>query len=191
MAQINDITSYILEKLSKEADDIRNDAKSKYDEELAKAAHEADLQVASLIEEANVEASRRIEMAQSSARQLQSKEILKVKNEAVENIISMAKSRITLMSDEDYEKILISLLKKYHENKKGEIILSDKDVGRNLDKLKKEAEAMGLIVSKENALISGGFILKYGNIEENCSIDAVFKEKREDVTDYINSNLFK
>ncbi len=191
MAQINDITSYILEKLSNEADAIIKEAQAKHDEELSKAANEADIRSKALVENAHAEAEKKIEMAKASAKQIVSKEILKIKNEAVKNVLSGAKNSITASSDKDYEELLISLLKKYHENKKGEIILSSIDENRSLDLLKKEAEALGLSVSKEKKAISGGFILKYGNIEENCSLDAVFKEKEEELTDYINSNLFK
>lgn len=191
MAQINDITSYILEKLSNEADAIKKEAQEKYDEELSKASHEADMRADALIENARNEAAKRIEMSKASAKQLVSKEILKIKNEAVKNILYGAKESIIKGSDKDYEDLLISLLKKYHENKKGEIILSSIDKTRSLDRLKKEVEALGLSVGSDSSAISAGFILKYGNIEENCSLDAVFREKEEELTDYINSNLFK
>ena len=191
MADINDIMSYISDKLSAEAEQIKSDAKEKYDAYMQSAAVQAKKQYDALMEKANADVNSQLEMAAGSARQLQAREILKIKNEAVENIIQAAKNKIMSMEDKSYEALLVSLLKKYNEGKSGEIILSQADEKRNLKLLEKEAKALGLVVSEEKANIKGGFILKYGKIEENCSIDAVFKEKKEEITDYINSNLFK
>ena len=68
--------------------------------------------------------------------------------------------------------------------------MSMADGNKDMPKLKKEAKALGLDISKEKSDISGGFIIKYGNTEQNCSLDAIFKEKKDELVDYINSNLF-
>ena len=47
-----------------------------------------------------------------------------------------------------------------------------------------------LKVSKETAAIFGGFLLVYGDIEENCSFDALFSAVRENLQDKVNSLLF-
>ena len=39
-------------------------------------------------------------------------------------------------------------------------------------------------------LRSRGFILIYGGIEENCSIDAMFAEKRDELLDQVRKILF-
>lgn len=190
MAQITDITSYILDKFKQEAASVLDDANKKYAIELEEAEKKAQIRYDEIIADAKKEADRSLEMAQSSARQLKAKRILQIKNEAVENILTKAKNKIINLDDKAYEAILISLMKKYHENKKGEIIFASGDEKRNLDLLKKEANKMELEISKDKAQISGGFILKYGSVEQNCSIDAIFKDKKEELTDYINSKLF-
>ena len=44
--------------------------------------------------------------------------------------------------------------------------------------------------SGETRNIDGGFILIYGGIEENCSIDAMFAEKRDELLDQVRKILF-
>lgn len=191
MADIKDIMSYISDKFIAEAEAIKLEAKEKYDAHMQETSIEAKSQYDAYMEKANAESKVQLEMAEGSARQLQAREILKTKNEAVENVLADSKNKIMSMNDKAYEALLISLLKKYHDEKNGEIIFSKSDEKRDLKLLEKEAKALGLELSDKRANINGGFILKYGKIEENCSIDAVFKEKREELTDYINSNLFK
>ncbi len=191
MAQIEDITSYILDKFKAEAKMIEDEANEKYSSHIKSSESKAKAEFDAILENAHMEAKRKLEMADSSANQIQSKELLKIKNEAVKNVILKAKEKILKMDEKSYEAFLVSLLKRYNENKDGEIILSLADENKELKLLKKEAKALGLDISKEKANISGGFILKYGSIEQNCSVEAVFKEKNEELTDYINSKLFE
>ena len=191
MAQIEDITSYILDKYKADAKAIEDEASAKYESLMNESRQRAKAEFDSIMEDAAKKSEMKLAMAESSAGQIMSREILRVKNQAADSVIAKAKEKILGMPEKDYEAFLISLLKRYSENKDGEIILSRADAAKELKLLKKEAESMGLKVSKEGAAISGGFILKYGNIEQNCSVDAIFKEKKEVLTDYINANLFK
>ena len=52
-------------------------------------------------------------------------------------------------------------------------------------------EGKRLIVSKDSAGIDGGFIIKYGDLEENCSFAAIFREKRDEFIDLIRGVLFE
>lgn len=191
MAQIEDITSYILDKYKAEAKAIEDDASAKYESLINESKKKAEAEYDFIIKDTAKKAEMKLAMAESAAGQIMSGEILRVKNQAAAGVMTKAKEKILAMPEKDYEAFLISLLKKYNENKDGEIILSNADKARELKLLKKEAEALGLAVAKERMDISGGFILKYGSIEQNCSIDAIFKEKKEVLTDYINANLFK
>ena len=44
--------------------------------------------------------------------------------------------------------------------------------------------------SEDPGRIKSGFILSYGGIEENCSLDAIFAEKAETLRDLANSILW-
>ena len=38
--------------------------------------------------------------------------------------------------------------------------------------------------------MNGGFVLAYGGIEENCSIDALFEERADALSDAVRKILF-
>jgi V/A-type H+-transporting ATPase subunit E len=48
-----------------------------------------------------------------------------------------------------------------------------------------------LIISENTVTIDGGFILKYGDVEENCSFDALFSSAKEELSDRVNAILFE
>ena len=60
------------------------------------------------------------------------------------------------------------------------------------DELSKIAKGVGgtLVVSDKPVKIRSGFILSYGGIEENCSLDAIFAEKAETLRDLANTLLW-
>ena len=91
---------------------------------------------------------------------------------------------------------MLKLLAKSVQPEKGEIIFNEKDLGRlpaDFDKKINEVATKNggtLSISQNKAPITGGFILKYGNIEINSSLDAIFEENKEVLTDTVNSILW-
>jgi V/A-type H+-transporting ATPase subunit E len=53
-----------------------------------------------------------------------------------------------------------------------------------------DKEGASLTLSEKTAAIDGGFLLIYGEIEENCSFDALFSASRENMQDQVNAFLF-
>ena len=78
------------------------------------------------------------------------------------------------------------------KGKSGAVLLNKKDLGRKPENFEKRLEAAGLeaTVSPEPADISGGFILKNGDIEENMEFSAIISAKRDEIEDLINRELF-
>ena len=88
------------------------------------------------------------------------------------------------------------MLKGNVQDKDGKICFSKKDLDRIPSDFEAKASDIAkekggsLTVDKEPADIADGFILKYGDIEENCTFDAIFEAKRDELRDLVNKNLF-
>ena len=65
------------------------------------------------------------------------------------------------------------------------------DFEKNLENTLKDIKNAALTISKEAAPIDGGFILVYGDIEENCSFKALFNNAKEELQDKVNAFLFQ
>jgi len=191
MAEIQQITDYILTKAKNEGDKLLSQAGKEYDSIIAQASEEAEALKAQILSKAENEANDIERRAVSALAQKKSGLILELKNSAIQNVINMAKEEILNMSDEDYNEFVIRVLKNNASNQKGTIAFNQKDASRLSDELIDKLELYSLSVDTAPANISGGFILKYGSILINCSLDALFKEKEEAFIDYINNAIFE
>ena len=95
------------------------------------------------------------------------------------------------MDDKSYNELLVRLLKKYaHKNDSGIISFNKKDKDRLSDAILSEIKNSGLTMDENAANIDGGFILRYDKIDENCSVEEIFRSQNEKATDYLNKELF-
>lgn len=120
----------------------------------------------------------------------QKKELLNAKQALVSELTAQALERVQNMPVEQYFDVLTKLLSRYRQNKSGEILLCKKDL-ENLTPAFQEALCeFQLKTVEEDEIHGGGFILRYGDIEENCSFPALFAEKEEAVRDKAYQILF-
>ncbi len=187
---IEDIQAESLEavaRIQKEADEkeasILKDA-----EDAMKAA------VAKVEEDGEKAVSDRNARAKSAAELLRRKKLLAAKQDMIAETIDKAQESIRNLPADQYFELLIRLAAKNAQKKDGEVILSRKDLDRLPSdfesRLSAAAQGAKLTVSKKEAPISGGFILNYNGIEENCSLEAIFAEKKEELQDKVRAILF-
>lgn len=111
-------------------------------------------------------------------------------------VIADACDRVKNLDEGKYFEILKSMAEKYLLPREGEICFSKKDLERMPANFREEIKGLAqkkggtLEISGEARNIDGGFILVYGGIEENCSIDAMFAEKRDELLDQVRKILF-
>ena len=134
-------------------------------------------------EEIKVRAKAGDDAKLSRARLLKKQEIIKA---AIDN----AKKAIKEQSEAEYFVFLESLLKKCALKETGKIILSVADKTVMTPEFKKTVKASELEIATGEIPARGGFILVYGSIEINCTIDAVFDAATEGISDMLNEFLF-
>ncbi len=132
-----------------------------------------------------------------SGAQLQRKNrILAAKQEMIQDVIQKAQKKLLNMQSVDYFVMLGKMAKKYAQQGDGRMYLSSTDLSRVPvyfpKKLSEIAAEKGgtLVLADEPREISGGFVLAYGGIEENCSFEALFEAKKEQLQDIVRAKLF-
>lgn len=115
---------------------------------------------------------------------------LSKKRELIEKALSEVVVSINNYDDKAYFDCLLRLAKKNAMSGKGEMLLSARDLSRDKGDFVKALEELSVTVSDSPADINGGFILKYGDIIINCELSAVMREKRDEITDKLNTALF-
>ena len=127
---------------------------------------------------------------------LERNSILRAKQQVIEQAIDKARESIAGLNDEEYFNVLEKLLRKNVQQGKGKICFSKKDLDRipnGFEDRVKEivAENQGeLVIDKEPANIKDGFVLVYGEIEENCTLKALFDSNIDRIKDIANKQLF-
>lgn len=122
---------------------------------------------------------------------------LEAKQKIISDIVNKAYNKMVNASDEEYFGYLIKMTEEYAQPAEGKMCLNKKDLKRlPKDFQEKISEAANknngkLSVSNEPINIENGMILDYGDIVENCTFDAVFHNKKDDLQDEINRFLFK
>lgn len=198
MTGLEKIIKAIEAEASKNVDRILAEAGEESEKIFTSAISEAEAKSAEIAKMPASEVKAIINRAESGARLIKRQEILNAKQEMINNIIHKAMNKLTSLPDTDYFELILKIVKKHAHPKEGIIMFSKKDLERlpkKFDKSLKEAikdiNNASLTISEQDAKIDSGFILVYGNIEENCSFEALFSVAKADLQDKVNEFLFE
>lgn len=195
MTGLEKIVAAIREEAQAEASAIVEQAKA----EAARILAEEKTRSGALCAEIEASAARQaadIERASISAAGLaRRRRLLEAKQEMLADTMLRALERLYALPEREYFNLLIKMAAGCAEPAEGELILCEKDLQRcpgdfaaRLDQALPEGARLSL--SRETRPIDGGFILKYGDIEHNCSFRAIFEDRREELTDKARDILF-
>lgn len=191
----------ILQEIASEADnnvrEILSQAEREAEDIMAVARREADEACVRIAEKSDQDIKTVLSRAKSGAALMEKKLLLNAKQQLIADIITKAKDRLCELPAEDYFLIILKLIRKHAHYKQGKLVLSDRDLKRlpkDFDKrLSQTLKDMGdasLAVSNQTRRIDGGFILVYGEVEENCSFEALFSCAMDELQDKVNTFLF-
>lgn len=137
-----------------------------------------------------------IERAKSSCELKKTQMLLKEKQELIRETLQAAEEKLLRLPDDAYFELLMKLFSRSLLGKSGTVYFSEADLKRLPEdfgeKLNQAAAEKGgeIRISREPRRISGGFILEYGGIEENCSFGAIFDTEHENLEDLVQKALF-
>ncbi len=134
--------------------------------------------------------------ARASAELAGRRAVLAARGECIAGVLALARQRLNSLSDGEYFSLLYGMMKKYAPQGKGEIWLNAADLKRVPADF--DAQVSSALSGKNAALslcqtpadIDGGFVLRYGDIEENCAFAALFDAHFEKLQDAVASLLF-
>lgn len=198
MTGLEKILKVIEDDATAHAEEIISQAQKESDEIVEAAKQEADKKFSEMTAKSDADAKAVLSRAESAAALQEKKKILDAKQQIISNVITKARASLAGLSDSEYIDIILKMVKKYAHNKEGVILFSraDKqrlpaDISSKLSGALAGKPGAALVVSEAVAAIDGGFVLKYGNIEENCSFDALFSSAKEELSDQVNAILFE
>ncbi len=192
MSGLEKITEHIISKANKKAFENTEKAKKEADTISQNAKAEAEKMREELQKRITADCEKIMQMSDAGDKQTKRQILLKAKSDIIKSIIEDAKNTVKTMDTEKYTEIIKTILKNSVTDKCGEILFSAKDkkiVDDDFLKYVKEISNNQLTVSEEAADIDSGFIIRYGKIEQNCSVDSIFEDKYNMLSDLVNEYL--
>lgn len=176
------------EETEKRCEEIRSANKKKAQEEYLR-----------VIQEGELENGRRAASIERTARLEARKSVLAMKQELVSKAFDLAKARLAALPEQKYIGFLSRLAEAAAITGEEEIILNSMDRARCGTKIVRAANELlkkshkhypHLTLSEEVREMSGGLVLKQGDIEVNCTIDMLLDINREELSSEVAGALF-
>jgi len=189
----------ILEKIAKDSDnhcaDIIAAAQKEADAMREHAREQGRTAASAMLARTQTQADIIIKRANSSAQTIQSRAVLTEKVAIINEVLEQAATRIKELPDAEYAHAIKTLAVKYAKSESGIICLSKTDAARLPAGFEEDlnasiAEKGGSLKMETTLQNPGGFILKYGDIEQNCTFEALIEAKKDELKDMINQILF-
>ena len=196
MAGIEKITKEIQLDAEKEAAGIIEAAEHAAEKAREDAIRESEAYKSSANEKLDKKRAAEEKKILSQCEHIEKLKMLETRQEIIEDTLLKAKKQILDMDAKEYFDLILSLLEKRVLSEKGIFAMSNNDLKRIPSDFASKINAVAsknggeLKLSDSAAAIDGGFILRYGNIEINSSLDALFDEHRDEFVDTVNKVLF-
>jgi V/A-type H+-transporting ATPase subunit E len=171
-------------------------------ERLREIQADRDEQIEAIEKQAQEEARRRAEDRQkkdiATAELDMRKALLDEKQKLIQKVFDQALRRLVQMKGEEHQRFIVDLLLKTVEVGDEEVIVSSAEEHKLVaellpkvnDKLLKDKKKGELRLVQEDRELLGGFILRRGKREVNCSLSALFNTIREEVEPEVAKALF-
>ena len=194
---------HILKKIGEEADRELTEFNSRIEKEVSAIMADGEKKIAGLREsllrkaKGTIGERRRSELAK--ARLDFRMKLLEEKQSFLEETFHSAFEHIRNMDDRDYKELVKKLAVEIAEPGEGTIVVARKDEKRidpslasDINKaLHEMCTPAKYKVSIEDIDIDGGFILKVGAVEIDCSFSSFFKQKREELESEVSAILLR
>jgi V/A-type H+-transporting ATPase subunit E len=196
MTGLDKIKNRISESAHKEASEKERQAEALIEEILNSAEADAEKTRAGISKDTDLKLKQAHDRAKSSSDLMRRNRILEAKQSVISEVIDKAKAKVNDLDDQTYFDMMEKIAEANIQAKDGFMQLSERDLKRLPDNFDKRIKEMAvkkggkIEISKKPADIKGGFILTYGGIEENCTIDAIFEAKRDALSDLAAKILF-
>lgn len=188
MSGIDNILSRLDSECLKECEEITESAKKTADEKKLNAISEAGEVINEKTAAAKKEAETILSKAYSSAAANERRIILSAKVELIDDILNKTLIKLRNLDTPSYFTVLEKLALKNALKGKGIMYLCEKDIQRMPENF--GAAFTDIEISREPYGISDGFILKYGDIEVNCTFAAMLSSNKEELKAVAGEMLF-
>ena len=199
MKGIDKITSRILADAEAECAAVRKESDERIAAVKAEAEKKAQDEYWRLVREGVKDTEQRVQRMDRTARLEAKKSVLNMKQEAVSRAFDLAREKIAELPERDYVGFLARMAGEAAVTGQEEVVLNARDAAAVGSKAVKAANELlakrnlpgMLTLSAETREMSGGLVLKQGDIEVNCTVDTLLDLSRGELAARVAEVLFE
>ncbi len=194
MTGLEKILSQIENEQDNRCRELISEAEAKAKAIIDEANSQAEKIAADKAEETEKKLENSRQAAESAAELAKSRILLETKLRLIDETLKRSLEVIKVLPKKEYFEILKELVLKNAQKGEGVLRLSQADVNRLpsnfVDSINNAFKRGYKIKLGDTADIDSGFILVYGDVDVNCSFEAIAASKRDELRDTLNSLLF-
>ena len=194
MTGLEKILSQIENEQDNRCRELISEAEAKAKAIIDEANSQAEKIAADKAEETEKKLENSRQAAESAAELAKSRILLETKLRLIDETLKRSLEVIKVLTKKEYFEILKELVLKNAQKGEGVLRLSQADVNRLpsnfVDSINNAFKRGYKIKLGDTADIDSGFILVYGDVDVNCSFEAIAASKRDELRDTLNSLLF-
>ena len=188
MNGLEKIAAQIRQQSQQEADALIAQAQRAADEQVAFAQTAADRAAAQAAAAARNHADAEVARASAAAAADGRRQLLAEKQAQIASVLDEAVRRIAALPDDAYFDRMLRMAARAAQPGDGEMVLSAADLQRLPGDF--ESRLNAALAGRGTLHIDGGFVLVYGDIEENGTLAAQLDDRRAELQDMVNRILF-
>lgn len=182
----------IKQKILSDAKGVCDSLKAEAIDEAQKIAEKnleaAEAEAQAIMQRAEAETERIAENAASSCESIRKRAQLEAKSKVIDGWVNAAKDRIKSLKADEYFDFIASVAVRHCSSvEEGVLLMRAEDIKAMpsdfLDKINAEIKGGGRFSEIKAADIGAGCVISYGDIEENCTVDALFDDKADEIKD--------
>lgn len=193
MSGLEKILDQIIADSQAKAEDIISDAKTRSAALHERMTAEAEREGAERIEAARAEAQAALARNRSAAELRTKRSVLEARNRIIDEVLEDVKANIIALPDAEYFSILHDFIYSHSHKEPAVIVLNKRDLDRlpegYVTSLSSKLGAP-VSVSETPGEFDAGCVLVYGPIEYNGTLSALISEKKDELRDLLNEELF-
>lgn len=193
MKGIEKITQLIQTEAQSEIDSVLANARQEAEAVASRYQVRAEAEAAELAAKYEKAAAEREERLVSAAHMKARKIHLAAKQQMVEKAYIRALEKLCSMPQEQYVDVLADLLIRASSTGTEEAVFSPADrenAGKAAVEKANKASGKKLTIAEETLPIQGGFILRSGNVEVNCTFDTLVRLQKAETAGAVAKKLF-
>lgn len=199
MANLNNLTSKIIEDANVEADAIMKEAKIQEEKMINISIEKAKKESANIIEKAKIDAEVKKERIISNARLKVRNNILKAKQETIDKVFQESLRRLNNLSQDQYNDFVRNYIEKLNLDGDEELIccknskntVSEQLIKEINDDLAKQGKKGNVTLKTSDKNVNEGFIISKNGIEVNCTFQSLVESLRDELEKEIVAALFE